>query len=64
MDSTPYEPYPQDPAHGTREAFRLMGAGIPLSLLLDLASVDPRSSELLATETSDGPGILTAVAPG
>ena len=64
MDQIPYEPYPEDPDHGTRDAFRLMGAGIPLSLLMDLALSDPRSTELLAAETPEDTGWLTGMAPG
>ena len=62
MASTPHEPGPQDTADGARDAFQLMGAGVPLSLLMDLAVADPHSSELLATEIADDMSWLTGVA--
>lgn len=52
------DPYPEGPLHPPgvdrlAEAFALMAAGIPLSLLLDLACADPRSAEVFSQETAD-----------
>lgn len=41
------------PDDGTSMAMRLLSAHVPLTLLLDLALPEPRSSELYRTETGD-----------
>jgi hypothetical protein len=49
------ERMPRQPA--TCLAMRLLGAGVPLTLLMDLASSDgPDSRSIMAWEGSGGPG--------